>query len=481
MSTIEPTSISRRLLGGLVLVALLILCNMALFGWLIFRSLSAQELNRIMSQTRAEAEELAEQLASEVEDGSEDLLSAIIRRQETQTYIDRVLSKREIVAIVQIRDSDGTILFEAKETSQQFGEPIDFPEDAVPTVETRSLESETPYEVLRADSVRIESEDPYRIVVVPVGDLGSFVIGLSQPELERRVQVLRSALIRQAAPIAAFTVIVLMLAYLLILWLVRRSQSLETRAREAEQMAYVGTLASGLAHEIRSPLNSLNLNMQMLAEEADGGSVASRRRLLSITRSEITRLESLVTNFLAYARPRSLELREVRAVQLFERLREVLAGEAQSTGIELVVRDLSRGEPVNVDIDQMNQLLLNLAQNAIAATAEVPRKARIELRVESDGGDVLLAVEDNGLGMSEEEKEKVFDLFYSNRPGGTGLGLAIARRIARAHGGVLEIDSKEGSGTVVRVRLRAVRKPSAGSGMAGSELAPVSIDPSPSA
>jgi len=101
--------------------------------------------------------------------------------------------------------------------------------------------------------------------------------------------------------------------------------------------------------------------------------------------------------------------------------------------------------------------------------------------VESDGGDVLLAVEDNGLGMSEEEKEKVFDLFYSNRPGGTGLGLAIARRIAQAHGGALEIDSKEGSGTVVRVRLRAVRKPSAGSGMARPELAPVSIDPSPSA
>ena len=82
-----------------------------------------------MSQTRAEAEELADQLAGEVEDGSEDLLSAIIRRQETQTYIDRVFSKREIVAKVQIRDRNGTILFEASETSQEFGEPIDFPED----------------------------------------------------------------------------------------------------------------------------------------------------------------------------------------------------------------------------------------------------------------------------------------------------------------------------------------------------------------
>ena len=149
MSAVGPASISRRLLGGLVLVALLILCNVALFGWLIFRSLSAQELNRIMSQTRAEAEELADQLAGEVENGSEDLLSAIIRRQETQTYIDRVLSKREIVARVQIRDRNGTILFEASETSQEFGEPIDFPEGALPAEQTESFETETDPSFLR--------------------------------------------------------------------------------------------------------------------------------------------------------------------------------------------------------------------------------------------------------------------------------------------------------------------------------------------
>ena len=104
MSAAAPVSISRRLIVGLILVALLILFNLSLFGWLLFRSLSAQELSRIMSQTRAEAEELADELAGEVAGSSEDLLSAIIGRQETQTYIDRVLGKRETVETVRIYD-----------------------------------------------------------------------------------------------------------------------------------------------------------------------------------------------------------------------------------------------------------------------------------------------------------------------------------------------------------------------------------------
>src|SRR6202049_5362259 len=95
--------------------------------------------------------------------------------------------------------------------------------------------------------------------------------------------------------------------------LLRRARRLELQAAEAERMAYVGTLASGLAHEIRSPLNALNLNMQMLEEEIAEqapGTMPTGRRLLSITRSEIDRLQRLGTDFLAYAKPRPLELQE---------------------------------------------------------------------------------------------------------------------------------------------------------------------------
>ncbi len=467
-------SISRRLIGVLVLVALLILCNMALFGWLIFRSLSEQELNRIMSQTRAEAEELAEQLAGEVEAGGDDLLSAIVRRQDTQTYIDRVLSKRETVATVRFYDSDGTMLFENIATTTEVGEPPDLPEDAVPFVETTHFEDEAPYELFEVPY----GEAGSYFIGVPVGEVGTFVIGLSQPELNRRIRELRGELIRQSVPIAVLTVVLLLTAYVLILWLVSRSRRLEGRARDAERMAYIGTLASGLAHEIRSPLNSLNLNMQMLEEEdGEEGSPTSRRRLLAITRSEITRLENLVTNFLSYARPRALQVVDVRAVDLLEHLRDVLAVEMQSEGIELTIRDQSQAVRVSVDPDQMNQVLLNLARNAISAVAGRD-DARIDLRVESLGAEAILVVEDNGDGMSDEQKEKAFDLFYSTRKGGTGLGLAIARRVALAHRGKLEIRSSVGAGTSVRLWLPSIAQKRSRPGRVLAKSRPVAIDPS---
>src|SRR6185295_4072506 len=121
--------------------------------------------------------------------------------------------------------------------------------------------------------------------------------------------------------------------------------------------AYVGTLASGLAHEIRNPLNSLNLNMQMLEEELEEKApLPSGKRLLAITRSEISRLERLVTDFLSYAKPRALEPVEEPAVALCERVLGVLAGEIQRRGAEASVEDRSVGARVRVDPAQMTQL-----------------------------------------------------------------------------------------------------------------------------
>ncbi len=225
-------------------------------------------------------------------------------------------------------------------------------------------------------------------------------------------------------------------------------------------MAYIGTLASGLAHEIRNPLNSLNLNMQMLEEEIEEiqgqGSAPTGKRLLSITRSELSRLERLVTDFLAYAKPRPLEIEEVPAVRLLERVPEVLAGEIQKRGARVEVDDRSGGARVRVDRGQMNQLLLNLAQNALAAAEEAGRPPVLELASYREGAVVLLELTDNGAGIPPEEQQRIFEIFYSTKKGGTGLGLAIVERIARAHGGRVLVRSEVGTGTTVTVELPAV-------------------------
>ncbi|HUG37409.1 MAG TPA: ATP-binding protein [Candidatus Limnocylindrales bacterium] len=435
------SALSRRLLYGTILVGIIILCNLGMFGMLLFRSLSEKEIRRILLETRSEAEQIAQELAGEIErEGDADLFSALVQEQETQTYIDRVLAKREIVATVRIFDRDGTLVFEnRRETRESADAPAQIDITDPPAIETRVLHREIPYDV----------------VEVPVGDLGSFVIGISRTELERRAGQLRADLIRSAAPIALLTLLVLVGAYLFILWLVRRAKKLEGRAKEAEQPAYVGTLASGLAHEIRSPLNSLNLNMQMLEEEAGGGDRSPNHRLFAITRSEITRLESLVTDFLSYARPRPLALARMRAVDLLEQLRDVLAGQLRSGAIEVSVADRTAGAEVEVDANQLRQLLLNLVQNGLAAAEEAGRSPRILLTAERQVGSIVLGVEDNGVGIPPELAERVFELFYSTRKGGTGLGLAIARRIAHQHDGEVVLASVPGEGTRAMVSLPA--------------------------
>jgi signal transduction histidine kinase len=266
--------------------------------------------------------------------------------------------------------------------------------------------------------------------------------------------VLREELVRQTAVIGGVTLVVLALAYLTIWKLWQRGRTLEAQAVEAERMAYVGTLASGLAHEIRNPLNSLNLNIQLLEEEA-GVALSSRssRRLLEITQEEIGRLERLVTDFLLYAKPRPLERREVRAVELLERCRDLLGKEFAARGVALEVEDHTAGASVSVDPAQMTQLLVNLAQNALAATEGAKRKPRVRLVGDRRGSKVVLEVGDNGSGIRAEDREKIFEVFYSTRKGGTGLGLAVVQRIARDHDGEIEVHSVPGSGTRIRVVL----------------------------
>jgi signal transduction histidine kinase len=319
-------------------------------------------------------------------------------------------------------------------------------EGDVPRIETLS-EGEVPPPPSPSDSSLEEVE-------VPIGDLGTLVIGLSEEEVQKRIGVLRRDLIRQTSVIALLTVTLLSVAFVAAWKLFHRARQSEEQALEAERLAYIGTLASGLAHEIRNPLNSLSLNMQMLEEESrQSGSESSQLRLLSLTRTELARLERLATDFLSYAKPRALELRAVPVVELLERVLAVLAAEAHERRAEVEIEDRSHGAEVEVDRGQINQLLLNLAQNALAAAAEGedPPEVRLVARREED--EVVIEIHDNGPGIAAEERERIFDLFYSTRKGGTGLGLAIVQRIARAHGTEVEVGGEPGSGAVMSLRL----------------------------
>ena len=472
MERLVSSSSSRKLLIASLVFGVFVLCDFALFGWLIFRSLSQREVERVLLETRSEAEKLAQQIASRAA-REKDLYTAVAVERETQTYIDQVLRQRDLVKRVEIRDKNGVLVYEGRsEARMQVGSegaaaPIGPPVLGSPELQ-QHLEPEP-----RVEKKTRETESSYEVpdIRVPIGTYGQLEIGISPVELSRRIEVLRGDLIRQALLIGVASMLLLISAYAAVWMVLRRSQRLEVQAAQAERLAYLGTLASGLAHEIRNPLNSLNLNMQMLEEEIDEhGSAPTGKRLLSITRSELSRLERLVSDFLAYAKPRPLEMEEVPAVRPLERVREVLAGEIQKRQVQVEIEDRSGGARIRIDPAQMNQLLLNLAQNAFNAAEEAKRRPWLKLTAGRQGPSVLLELADNGVGMTAEEQAKIFDLFYSTRKGGTGLGLAIAERIASAHGGRLGVRSTKGVGTTVTVELPAVHLEPAPGRVASAEM-----------
>ncbi|MEM1202502.1 MAG: ATP-binding protein [Acidobacteriota bacterium] len=435
----SKASSRRRLVIASVVFGLFIVFDIVLFGWLILNSLSQREIEEVLLETREQAEPIAEGLKSHAETlGGDDLFVVVSVAEETKTYIESVLTSRELVRSIEIRDPEGTVVYQQSNRDEL---PVD---------------GDMPLEPFDPDAPEVQLIEE---VEVPIGDLGTLVIGLSEEEIAKRVGVLREDLVRQTSIVGGLTLVLLVVGFVGFLRLFARARSLEAQAEEAERMAYVGTLASGLAHEIRSPLNSLSLNMQMLEEDVrDGGNSSSQIRLLSITRSEIGRLERLATDFLTYAKPRPDEQRDVPMVELLERASDVLGAEARARRVTIEVDDWTQGAEVRVDPGQIGQLLLNLAQNGIAATEGQGRPALIRLISRHEGGSPILEVIDNGRGMTEEESEKMFDLFYSNRKGGTGLGLAIVQRIATVHGAEVEVDTEIGEGTTVRVRFPRRRR-----------------------
>ena len=429
---------SRRMVLTSAVFGLFVLFDIGLFAWLILDSLSQRELEEALLETREQAEPIAQELARSAEiQGSEDLLYLVNTAEETQTYIESVLSDRNLVRTIQIRDAEGNVVYQK---SEETALPLDAA--GVPRI----------VDDRRPEPSLLETE-------MPIGTgLGTLVIGVDEELVQERITVLRRDLVRQTSLIGGFTVTLLLVASIAFLRLFRRARDLEEQAQEAERMAYVGTLASGLAHEIRSPLNSLSLNMQMLEEEAqEAGESASQQRLLAITRSELRRLEGLATDFLAYAKPQALDVQRIPLGELLQRAHDVLAVEIRMRQVECKVEDLSRGAQVEVDPGQLNQLLLNLIQNALAAMDGIDRPGLLHLVAKIHDGDPAIEVTDNGSGIPDKVRIKMFDLFYSNRKGGTGLGLAIVQRIAESHGAVLQVETEIGQGTTLRILFKGRR------------------------
>ncbi len=405
-STSAAATFVRRVRVLTVVFAILLLLDFVVFGWFLFRSLSQRELERVLLETRVEAQAVADELSRRVEESGE--LPEVIRQPGFETEL-AALARRTDIESVLVRTSDGVLVFSRGAGQQQSSERGELSDLRVALPGASNLE-------------------------VPIRGMGTLVVGFSRQELSQRVEDLRLHLLRMAGIVAVLTTGLLLIAYLSVSWLYRRGRRLEEQAVASERLAYLGTLASGLAHEIRNPLNAVNLNLQMLEE----GAGDSRGRLFEITRSEVKRLERLVTDFLAYAKPRPIEREWLQVDQVLAEAADLARGAFEESGVRLELQGPQSDLAVWVDEEQTKQVIYNLLNNALAVSREAGGEV-VRLWGAKKGEEAILAVSDRGPGVPEEERDKIFEVFYSKRRGGTGLGLAIVSRFADAHGAKVEV------------------------------------------
>lgn len=219
--------------------------------------------------------------------------------------------------------------------------------------------------------------------------------------------------------------------------------ALEADLRRRDRLASMGALASGVAHEVRNPLNAISVIVQRLRREftpqTDEGEY---RQLTQVVAGEVERVNRIIQQFLELARPPALAKTRVDLASILERAAETVEPQMLAAGLRLE-RDFAGVGEAQVDADQLHQALLNLLVNAVEATDE----GHIRLAARSlPEGWVEIGVADTGPGIPAEDAERIFDLYFTTKAAGAGLGLSMVHRIVAEHGGRVEVQSDRGAG-----------------------------------
>ncbi len=227
-------------------------------------------------------------------------------------------------------------------------------------------------------------------------------------------------------------------------------RAMEDQLRRTERFVALGRLAGGLAHELRNPLGITRAAAQLLQHElGDTGKASEYTRVIQ---SEIDRVDRLVEQLLAYARPRPLQRAPVSITTLVEETSGLARVYARQQGVTLTTRVGDDLPAIMGDGDLLHQAVVNVLLNGIQAT---PSGGEVSLTVQVAQSVVLLQICDTGQGITPDILPQIFDPFFTTRDDGTGLGLSIVQQIVHDHGGMIDVQSEPGQGTQVVLRLPA--------------------------
>lgn len=249
-----------------------------------------------------------------------------------------------------------------------------------------------------------------------------------------------------------------------------RARELETQLHTAEKGAVVGRLAAAIAHEIRNPLNYINLTLDHLRSSfapADPGKRATFVQLTDQLKTEVARINRHITDFLKYSRPSKLELQDVDLRAEAEDALRLVEGRAEECGIKTSIVQDGPLPAVAADRESLRSVFTNLIINAVEATNGTGGSIVIKLS-NSIADSVKVEITDSGGGIAADDISKVFEPYFSTKETGTGLGLAIVKKAVDDHGGSISVVSKEGSGTTFTIILPVKEKTHATKEYSGS-------------
>ncbi len=230
------------------------------------------------------------------------------------------------------------------------------------------------------------------------------------------------------------------------------AEKTKDKSEQFDKLSELSRLTGGLAHEIKNPLSTIKVNLKLIAEDMDEHDHSQSRamRKLAVVQKETDRLAMILDDFLRYIGRTQLQLEPVDVNKLVGDMADFYSPQAHQHNI--TVRTMFASEPIicKLDADVFRQVILNLMLNAQQAMAG---GGDLMIRAAKNGKKAVITISDTGKGIEPVNLTKIFDAYYSLKPGGGGLGLSIAKKIIDAHNGVIEVNSEVGKGTSFRIEL----------------------------
>jgi two-component system sensor histidine kinase HydH len=370
-----------------------------------------------------------------------------------QTQLDRVVktaTQGMNIELVKLYSVDEGIVVYSTDPSLLKEKVVETPEYK------KAVNSEYSSEIISEGGLKkIKTYIPFTITLISTGE--KYVPGVF--EATQNITKQYNSIFKFQLLIFSVSILIMILIFFALLFVVHNAEKIiKKRAAEqrdleeqlylAERLAALGEMVAGVSHEIKNPLGIIQSTSELLTSMPNADE--KQKMLSSVITEESIRLNRIVTDFLEFARPHKLDLNECHIEEVIRKNITFLKPELEGKGIVVLDKMNGRSFKLQADDDMLYRALMNIFINSIQA---IDNAGSITVNVDEDKGGYRIEIEDTGTGISKENMKKIFNPFFTTKDKGTGLGLAIVRKIIEGHQGTIDVESQEGSGTKVIIRL----------------------------